>query len=404
MDEGLLSRGSEGVEISATTSYAALPPGHTEQPTAKSWRACAVLAVSVLLSMSTWLSASVVLPYLEAYFRIDEDDAPLLTISVQLGFVVCAVAQAIVQLPDRCNCRRLMCAGGLVACVANLAMLACRAFWHALVARFFTGVAMALIYPPSTKVLATWFAARRGFAMSFLVGAISPGSALPNLVKAMPGGAGLWESRRGFVLLTVVTTGLTLVGAVMPVALLGDGPFPFPASTKFRASNLLKIARNGPGMLVIAAYCGHNWELYGAWSSIPSFFAAGVFGARAAAVLAFLAITMGGVAAVVLGQCGDAYGRAKFCVACSLYSTLITELFEPELVGTALVLTQALGYVCTMPSIYLIPKLAEVPGVRWRWTFASLAPGAALAVACMLRLDASQRREGRMALSTQEVA
>ncbi|KAH8051536.1 hypothetical protein JL722_10710 [Aureococcus anophagefferens] len=368
MDEGLLSRGTEGVEISATTSYAALPPGHTEQPTAKSWRACAVLAVSVLLSMSTWLSASVVLPYLEAYFRIDEDDAPLLTISVQLGFVVCAVAQAIVQLPDRCNCRRLMCAGGLVACVANLAMLACRAFWHALVARFFTGVAMALIYPPSTK--------------------------------AMPG-AGLWESRRGFVLLTVVTTGLTLVGAVMPVALLGDGPFPFPASTKFRASNLLKIARNGPGMLVIAAYCGHNWELYGAWSSIPSFFAAGVFGARAAAVLAFLAITMGGVAAVVLGQCGDAYGRAKFCVACSLvscacdvavglcgaaapkaataalvlvwgfflvpdspqYSTLITELFEPELVGTALVLTQALGYVCTMPSIYLIPKLAEVPGV-----------------------------------------
>ena len=100
MDEGLLSRGSEGVEIATTTSYAALPPGHTEQPTAKSWRACAVLAVSVLLSMSTWLSASVVLPYLEAYFRIDEDDAPLLTISVQLGFVVCAVAQAIVQLPD----------------------------------------------------------------------------------------------------------------------------------------------------------------------------------------------------------------------------------------------------------------------------------------------------------------
>ena len=442
MDEGLLSRGSEGVEIATTTSYAALPPGHTEQPTAKSWRACAVLAVSVLLSMSTWLSASVVLPYLEAYFRIDEDDAPLLTISVQLGFVVCAVAQAIVQLPDRCNCRRLMCAGGFVACVANLAMLACRAFWHALVARFFTGVAMALIYPPSTKVLATWFAARRGFAMSFLVGAISPGSALPNLVKAMPGGAGLWESRRGFVLLTVVTTGLTLVGAVMPVALLSDGPFPFPKSTKFKASNLLKIARNGPGMLVIAAYCGHNWELYGAWSSIPSFFAAGVFGTHAAAVLAFLAITMGGVAAVVLGQCGDAYGRAKFCVACSLvscacdvavglcggaapkaataalvlvwgfflvpdspqYSTLITELFEPELVGTALVLTQALGYVCTMPSIYLIPKLAEVPGVRWRWTFASLAPGAALAVVCMLRLDASQRRGARLALSTQEVA
>ena len=90
------------------------------EPTARSWRACAVLAVSVLLSMSTWLSASVVLPYLTSFFHIEADDAPLLTISVQLGFVVCAVAQAVVQLPDRFNCRRLMFSGGLVACVSMI--------------------------------------------------------------------------------------------------------------------------------------------------------------------------------------------------------------------------------------------------------------------------------------------
>ena len=89
------------------------------EPTARSWRACAVLAVSVLLSMSTWLSASVVLPYLTSFFRIEADDAPLLTISVQLGFVVCAVAQAVVQLPDRFNCRRLMFSGGLAKFAAK---------------------------------------------------------------------------------------------------------------------------------------------------------------------------------------------------------------------------------------------------------------------------------------------
>ena len=49
-------------------------------------------------------------------------------------------------------------------------------------------------------MIATWFVAKRGLAMGFLVGAISPGSALPNLIKAWPGAAasGLWASRRGF--------------------------------------------------------------------------------------------------------------------------------------------------------------------------------------------------------------
>lgn len=442
----------------ASTGEAAAPH-HDARPTAASWRACVVLSLSVLFCMSTWLSASVVLGYLEARFGVGERDAPLLTIAVQGGFVACAVAQALTQLPDRANCRWLMCGGGLLAVAANLAMLACRTFGQAVAARTATGVAMALVYPPSTKVLATWFATRRGLAMSFLVGAISPGSALPNLIEALPGGSGLWASRRGFVLLTYATSLVTLVGALMPVALVGDGPHPFPRAAEFRAANLLKLARNGPARLTLLAYCGHNWELYGAWSWIPRFLSADVFLRRfffilsrplararggfrpdaqvlpshAAAAVAFAAITMGGVAAVSLGSRGDAYGRAKFCAACSLvscacdlavgacgaaappaataalvvlwgfslvpdspqYATLMTELVDPELVGTALVVTQALGYLATMPSIFLIPRLQAVPAISWRFTFAFLAPGAAAAVCAMLRLDRLQERRKR---------
>ena len=401
-----------------------LEPEKAGLPTARSWCACATLSLSVLLCMSTWLSSSVVLQYLVDAFSVSEGHGSFFTIAVQLGFVACCLAQAGTQLPDRANCRWLMCLGGLLAVAANLAMLACRAFWQALLARFATGVAMALVYPPATKVLATWFVAKRGLAMSFLVGAIAPGSGLANLVKAAPGSAELWATRRGFVLLTLATSGATLVGAALPVLFVADGPFALPPST-FKVENLARIAGNRKAVLAILGYMGHSWELYGAWSWLPHFLGSEVFEPQAAALLSFAAIAVGAVSCVALGDCGDRYGRCKMCVACSLvslacdasvgavgesaprwataalvvawgfflvpdspqYTTSVTELVEPELVGTALVVNQALGFVATIPAIFLVNQVAGVGAIGWRFAFASLAPGALLAVAFMERLD-----------------
>ncbi|KAH8043638.1 hypothetical protein JL721_13075 [Aureococcus anophagefferens] len=119
-------------------------------------------------------------------------------------------------------------------------------------------------------VLATWFVAKRGLAMSFLVGAIAPGSGLANLVKAVPGSAELWATRRGFVLLTLATSGATVVGAALPVLFVADGPFALPPST-FKVENLARIAGNKKAVLAILGYMGHSWELYGAWSWLPHF-------------------------------------------------------------------------------------------------------------------------------------
>jgi hypothetical protein len=52
--------------------------------------------------------------------------------------------------------------------------------------------------------------------------------------------------------------------------------------------------------------------------------------------------------------------------------------------GTALTIQTCLGFLLTMGSIELIPKLAAAVG--WRWAFAALAPGPALGVLAMLRL------------------
>jgi MFS family permease len=69
------------------------------------------------------------------------------------------------------------------------------------------------------------------------------------------------------------------------------------------------------------------------------------------------------------------------------FSTLVTEHADQAYVGTALSMQLAVGFVLTVPAIWLVPFLEDAVG--WRWTFAFLAPGPALGVVAMLRLRKS---------------
>lgn len=55
-------------------------------------RALALLALALVLSMTTWFSASAVIPQLRAQWALSDTAASWLTIAVQVGFVVGAVA------------------------------------------------------------------------------------------------------------------------------------------------------------------------------------------------------------------------------------------------------------------------------------------------------------------------
>ena len=83
------------------------------------WQALAVLAVAVLLAMTTWFSASAVVPQLRAEWDLGSGQAALLTIAVQLGFVAGAVVSAATGLADRVAPRRLLLLGALGAATAN---------------------------------------------------------------------------------------------------------------------------------------------------------------------------------------------------------------------------------------------------------------------------------------------
>lgn len=66
------------------------------------------------------------------------------------------------------------------------------------------------------------------------------------------------------------------------------------------------------------------------------------------------------------------------------FSACVTELGDPQYLGTALTIQTCLGFLLTTISIELIPHVERAIG--WQYAFAILAPGPALGVISMLRL------------------
>src|SRR5438046_787831 len=121
-------------------------------------RQLALVAVFEVMVMSLWFSASAVVPQLRDQWHLSSGDATWLTTSVQLGFVSGALASAMMNLPDRMSVRRLMALAALAGALANAALpLWASGLAMAVPLRFATGVALAGVYPPGIKLIASWF-------------------------------------------------------------------------------------------------------------------------------------------------------------------------------------------------------------------------------------------------------
>ncbi|HVP14193.1 MAG TPA: hypothetical protein VMS88_01540, partial [Terriglobales bacterium] len=81
---------------------------------------------------------------------------------------------------------------------------------------------------------------------------------------------------------------------------------------------------------------------------------------------------------------------------------LVADVAPRHAVGTALTLQTSLGFLLTMASIQLLPAI--VGAIGWRWAFAALAPGPALGIAAMIRLDAWLRDSRERACDDREAA
>lgn len=373
-----------------------------------------LLSIAELLGMSLWFSGSAVVPALTREWQLSPSQISWIAIAVQLGFVVGTLISATLNLPDILSTRVLFTVSSFLGAGVNFVF---GYYVHdpstAILLRFLTGVCLAGVYPPGMKIMATWFRERRGMALGVLVGALTMGKATPYLVNAI--GSGNWRTNILFVSL------LAAVGGLVVVFFVEDGPYAL-ARAKFDMSQVVRVFSNRGVRLASFGYFGHMWELYGMWIWMPVMLRSSLAIRNANPELAeigsYVVIAAGAIGCVVAGLIADRVGRTivtswamaisgTCCLVIGLlyggnpvallvvaaiwgatvvadsaqFSSCVTELGDPQYIGTALTIQMCIGFLLTTVSIELVPKVGD-----WRYAFMILAPGPVFGVISMLRL------------------
>ena len=392
------------------------------------WIILILVATSVMLGMSVWLTAAAIGDVLQAKWSLGPNQVGWLVTAVQLGFVLGAFVAAIFNLVDIFPERIYFSCSAVLAGLANAGLILVGDYESALVLRFLTGFFLAGVYPPSMKMISTWFKASRGLAIGTIVGALTLGKASPYLFKVI--------GNSSFPMVILGTSLAAVASGLLVGFCYYDGPHGFKKSS-FSWRHIMTVVNHRPTRLATYGYLGHMWELYAMWTWAPAFIAASFavsFDQETSIGLgqwgdltAFAVISIGGLGCIWGGIAADKIGRSKVvnlsmlisgscCIAVGFlfgqspwlliplmliwgffvvadsaqFSAMVTEIAPQDAVGTALTLQTSLGFLLTMLTIQGTPLLTELVG--WRWSFAFLSLGPLLGIGCIRRLDAIYSR------------
>ena len=392
--------------------------------------AVALVVLSQWLGTSLWFSPSGAVDGLMARLAIDAAAFGWLIAATQLGFIAGTLAFAATGLADRFGASRIF----AVSCVAGAAVNTAVAlpgvdYPAAWALRFVVGLCLAGIYPLGMKMIVQWVGGRPAAALGWLVGMLTLGTAMPHALRASDA-SWPWEA------VLIASSLLALVGAAL-VALLGDGPFAVPLQKRgaadARAGAVWQVFRVPAFRASAFGYFGHMWELYAFWSVLPwlcqpiaAGLARGSHGAPSVAWLSFAVIAVGGVGCVLGGQWSRRIGSARvaalalagsglmcilypllpehafglrlaallfwgFCVVADSpqFSALSARLAPPQLLGSALVAQNGIGFLITVASILVLSRALPAWGSAATWI---LVPGPLLGLWALRPLLAGGNR------------
>ncbi|MBY6030612.1 MFS transporter [Halomonas sp. DP8Y7-1] len=363
---------------------------------------------------SLWFSVNGVAASLRDDLGLQEADIGLLTLAVQLGFIVGTLVIAGSGLADRHRASRIFLCSSLAGAAINLAfVLAASSPALAVALRFATGLCLAGIYPLGMKLVIGWTPKHTGAALAWLVGMLTLGTAMPHLLR----GATLdlpWAWTLALASLLAVLGGLA-------VGLLGDGPHLPHTSGRASLRDGLAAFRDLQFLRVAGGYFGHCWELYAFWMLVPLLVSREVTRLAVASHwtpwLSFAVIAVGALGCIAAGAYSRHYGSARAAnlalatsgSLCLLYpllanvnpallmlllmlwgfsviadsaqfSSLASSAAPKERIGATLSVMNAIGFSLTLPGIWLGASLWQTLDVAVLWL---LLPGPLLGLLCM---------------------
>ena len=358
---------------------------------------------------SLWFAGNGVMNDLVQDFGLEANAIGHLTSAVQVGFIIGTLLFAVLTLTDRFSPARvfLVCAG-FGALFNSLIIVEGNTLTSILGCRLLTGFFLAGIYPVGMKIAADYYEKGLGKSLGFLVGALVVGTAFPHLLKGLTGTIS-WR------LVLTTTSALAVLGGLLMVALVPDGPYRKPGSTVDFAA-CFSVFKKREFRAAAFGYFGHMWELYAFWAFVPimlvTYQEAHPSVALNIPLLSFIIIAIGGPACVVSGYVSLARGpRPTALVALQLsglccllsplvlstassgvfvfflmvwgtvviadsplFSTLVAQQAPVASRGTALTIVNGIGFSVTIVSIQLINEMRETVGPYYVYLLLALGP------------------------------
>ena len=377
-----------------------------------------LIIVSQFAGTSLWFASNAILPDLQRAWGLHPESAGSMTSSVQFGFILGTLLFAFLTLSDRFSPRKLFFFCSLLGSIFNISIcLFTNDLAGLLFLRFLTGMCLAGIYPVGMKIASGWYREGMGNALGFLVGALVLGTAFPHLLRSL-GQEISWRE----ILLSISI--ISAAGGLLMLILVPDGPY-IRSGTPFTTRAMAIIFHSRDLRAAAFGYFGHMWELYTLYTFIP--FILAEYAVRHphqlldSSLWSFVIIAAGSIGCVGGGLLSRRAGSARIAgvqLACSgvlcvcspwifsapaelflavlilwgvvvvgdspQFSALIARHAPPEFVGSALTISNCIGFTLTIFSIQLTAYLSKF--LPPEFLFVTLAIGPVIGLFCFSRL------------------